>query len=79
MAHPSNKVTVENVHEVVRYHAPTPDQAMRHEKLAQGAADFIRLILETAPDSADRSAAIRQVREAKMTASAAVALEERDL
>jgi hypothetical protein len=73
--HPSNRVTEENAGEVVRYHRPTPDQVARHEQLAAGAEQFIRTILTVAPDSADRSAAIRHVREAKMTASAAVALE----
>lgn len=73
--HPSNKITLDNAHEVVRYHKPTEDQVNRHELLAEAAETFIKIILENCPDSADRTAAIRKVREAKMTASASVALE----
>lgn len=74
--HPSNKVTLENVKDVVRYHRPTADQARRHEALSLATEHFITALLENCPDCADRSAAIRHARDAKMTASAAVALEE---
>lgn len=73
--HPSNRVTPDTAGELVRYHAPTEDQVMRHEQLAQAAESLIQAILAYAPDCADRTAAIRKVREAKMTASAAIALE----
>lgn len=69
-----NKVTLENAGEVVRYHKPTEEQIGQHENLAVAAEHLIRVILTCAPECADRTAAIRQVREAKMTASAAVAL-----
>lgn len=72
--HPSNKVTLDNCADVVRYHKPSPAQIEAHERLAAAAEAFIRAILADAPDCADRAAAIRHVREAKMTASAAVAL-----
>jgi hypothetical protein len=75
MDHPSNRVTLDNAHAVVRYHRPTESQVQRHETLAKASEVLIRTILETCPDCADRTAAIRKVREAKMTASAAVALE----
>lgn len=73
--HPSNKITPENVADVVRYHAPTEAQAFAHDKLSMATEAFIKEILEHAPDCADRSAAIRAAREAKLWASAAVALE----
>ena len=76
MSHPSNKITLENVTDVVRYHAPTGTQAARHEFLSKATEGFIAAILANAPDCADRSTAIRCVREAKMWASAAIALEE---
>lgn len=69
------QVTSENVSTVVRYQRPTATQATAHEALAKAAENFIQVILQNAPASADTSAAIRKVREAKMTASAAVALE----
>lgn len=74
--HPSNKVTLENVKDVVRYHRPTADQSRRHEALSLATEHFITALLENCPDCADRSAAIRDARNAKMTASAAIALEE---
>lgn len=73
--HPSNKITLENCGDVVRYHAPTAEQIRQHELLAAGAEYFLRAILLNAPDSADRSTALRKVREAKMYASAAVAID----
>lgn len=73
--HPSNKITNENVHDVVRYHAPTEVQKQKHEILAAAAEAFMQAILSYSPDCADRSTALRKVREAKMWASAAVALE----
>lgn len=74
--HPSNKVTLENLSEVVRYHAPVGDQQARHENIAAATEHFIRFILAYAPDCADRSSAIRHARLAKMEASAAIALED---
>lgn len=74
MVHPSNRVTLDNVADVVRYRAPSPAQEYAHERLAMATEDFIKAILLNAPDCADRTAAIRKAREAKMTASAAVAL-----
>jgi hypothetical protein len=67
-------VRLDNVSDVVRYHKPTEEQIVQHEKLAVAAENFLRVILEQCPPCADTSAAIRLVREAKMTASAAVAL-----
>lgn len=45
------------------------------EALAAAAEAFLVVILNRCPPCADTSAAIRLVREAKMTASAAVALD----
>lgn len=69
------QVTAENVAEVVRYHKPTLEQIEAHEHLACAAQAMIETILANCPPCADTSAAIRHVREAKMTASAAVALD----
>jgi len=74
MSHPSNKITLENVADVVHYHKPTDSQVKVHEDLAFAAERFLERILTLVPDCADRSTAIRCVREAKMWASAAVAL-----
>ena len=75
MNHPSNKVTLDNLEDVFSYHRPTQDQAERHSEVKVAARAFAAAILRLAPDCADRAAALRHVREAMMTASAAIALE----
>lgn len=67
-------VTEENVAEVVRHHVPTLEQAEVYESLTWAAEVMILAIIANCPPCADTSAAIRHVREAKMTACAAVAL-----
>ncbi len=64
----------EKLDEIFKYHAPTPDDTMAYEKLRASAKDFARAILDLTPPCADQSAAIRLVREAVMTANAAIAL-----
>ena len=72
LSSPRPKMNLENI---FRYHAPKDDQPARYEALRAGALAFARLIEEHVPDGADKSAAIRHVREAVMTANAAIALE----
>jgi hypothetical protein len=55
------------------YHAPSSDQLVAYEKLRSSALDFAKAINDLVPDSADKTAAIRKVREAVMTANAAIA------
>jgi len=58
------------------YHAPKDNQQERYELLRANAKVFARCIMACCPDSADRSAAIRKVREAVMTANASIACNE---
>lgn len=60
--------------DIFSYHAPTPEQVGQYQRLREGALAFTRIILAETPGCADQSAAIRKVREAVMTANAAVAL-----
>lgn len=55
------------------YHAPAPDQLTAYAKLRSAALEFAQAINDLVPDSADKTAAIRKVREAVMTANAAIA------
>lgn len=55
------------------YHAPSEDQRVAYEKLRSEARNFALAIIELTPPSADQTAAIRKVREAVMTANAAIA------
>lgn len=66
-------VTLENLDWVFTYHAPTEDQRERYGLIAAASKNLARVILEVCPQCADRTAAIRKVREAKMTANAAIA------
>jgi hypothetical protein len=55
------------------YHAPTPDQVEAYQQLRDGAYMFARCILLHCPASADRTAALRKLRESVMTANASIA------
>ena len=55
------------------YHAPSGDQLTTYAKLRTAALEFANAINALVPDCADKTAAIRKVREAVMTANAAVA------
>ena len=56
-----------------QYHAPQPGQPEKYEAIRAAGLAMARVILAQTPPSADRAAAIRQVREAVMTANAAIA------
>lgn len=61
--------------EVSIYHAPVGDQVSRHMNLSAALANFLIVIVENVPAGPERSTAISRAREAKMWASAGVALE----
>lgn len=58
------------------YHPPKGDQIERYQRLREAGREFAQVILDCTPPSADQSAAIRKVREAVMTANAAIACGE---
>ena len=55
------------------YHSPTPEQVKQYAAINAASKALARVIIETCPQSADRSAALRLVREARMTANASIA------
>lgn len=55
------------------YHAPTPDQIPQFQAIRMAGEHLAKTIRDNAPPSADVSAAVRHVREAVMTANAAIA------
>lgn len=73
MSHPSNKLTAENLLEIFTYH-DDENRIPHYKAIRKAAHDFALAIIENTPDCADRTAALRRVREAVMTANAAVAL-----
>lgn len=64
-----------DLNNIFTYHAPTPEQLPKYQQLRKAALDFASTIQELVPPGADQSAAIRHVREAVMTANAAIALD----
>lgn len=56
------------------YHAPTETQRFQLEQVNAAAKNLALTIAANCPPSADRSAAFRLVREARMTANAAIVI-----
>lgn len=55
------------------YHAPSIDQIPMFQSIREAGLNLARVINENTPPCADQTAAIRKVREAIMTANAALA------
>ncbi len=65
-------------HELVNwftYHVPDETQQKKYSEIRTSALGFAAVILKNTPSCADQTAAIRKVREAVMTANAAIACE----
>lgn len=60
--------------EIFRHHPPTPEQVVKYEKLRAAALAFAETIVELTPPCPDQTTAVRHVRDAVMTANAAIAL-----
>jgi hypothetical protein len=69
-------IEVDTLENLFSYHPPQGDQAERYQRLRDAAKGFARTILECTPGCSDQMAAIRKVREAVMTANAAIACNE---
>ena len=64
----------EIVAEFFKYHAPNETTIPKYAAINQAAKNFAEVILANCPGGADRSAAIRLIRDARMTANASIAL-----
>ena len=64
-----------NIEHLFTYHPPKGGQAGRYAAINEAALSLAKVIIENTPTGADQSAAIRKVREARMTANAAISLE----
>lgn len=62
--------------EVSIYQPPSDDQAFRHAALSVALETFLTALVQNCPPGPERSAAISRARDAKMWASAAIALEQ---
>ncbi len=66
-----------DVEHVFKYHAPTPEQVVQYGAIREAAKHLAETILANSPVCADQTAALRHLREAVMTANAAIALSGR--
>lgn len=73
--HPSNKITLENLKEVVYWHRPNQESIQKFEKIAAASEEFMKVILENVPDCADRATALREVRAARIWSNSAISLD----
>ena len=62
---------------IFTYHAPDEHQLIKYRNLREAARKFAEAVIENTPPGVDQSAVIRKIREAVMTANAAVALDGR--
>lgn len=63
----------EMITEIMSYHAPTPEMTPKFVYLREAAIALVESIDEHCPPSADRTAAVRQVQDALMTANRSIA------
>lgn len=66
-------ITEEQLKNWFTYHPPTDADKAAYETIRTEARRFAALIVKLTPPSADQTAAIRKIREAVMTANAAIA------
>jgi hypothetical protein len=62
---------------VFTHHKATPEKLACYEAIHEAAKRFAQVLLEKVPESADRSEALRLLREASMMACAAISLDGR--
>jgi hypothetical protein len=59
----------ETLNELFRYHTPKEGQPERYVAVREAAGTFARILRDNVPSSADRTDAIRKLRECVMTAA----------
>lgn len=62
------------VDQIFTYHKPSPEQTLAYEAIRSAAKSYALVILKYVHECADRTVALRSIRESVMTANAAVAL-----
>lgn len=68
-------MTAEQIENWFTYHAPTETQQQAYRLIRDSAKEFAHAINTLVPESADKTAAMRKLRECVMTANAAIACE----
>lgn len=60
---------------IFSYHAPFADQLPKFQAIRQAAKNFAQVVIDNTPNCADRTTALRLVREAVMWANASIVLD----
>jgi hypothetical protein len=71
------RLTLENVEEIFTYQPADAEQLEAFDDVRAALIEAARVILQRVPDCADRSVALRKLREARMDANSAIALRGR--
>ena len=69
--------TDEQLEDMFTYHSPTAEQLPKYAAINTAAKAFAKAVVDNTVPCADQSYAIRKIRDARMTANAAVALDGR--
>jgi hypothetical protein len=64
-----------DINNIFTYHAPSAEQLPKYEAIRAKAKEMGQCIVDNTPNCADQTAAVRLLREAVMTANAAIALD----
>jgi len=66
-------IDMEDLENWFTYHAPQGSDLAKYEMIRNSAKEFAKTVINNTPQSTDQAAAIRKIREAVMTANAAIA------
>lgn len=66
-------ITDDDIENWFTYHSPNSEQLPKYQAIREAGKNLATVILDNTPTTADQTAAIRKVREAVMTANAAIA------
>jgi hypothetical protein len=69
-------ITEADINNWFEYHKPSESQLPLYSKLREAAKSFAQVVMECTPPSPDQTTAIRKIREAVMTANAAIACDQ---
>jgi hypothetical protein len=68
----ATEISDEEVADIMAYHPWTPEQVADGVKVREALGNAMKVIVASVPPSADRSAALRKLREARMDANSAI-------
>jgi hypothetical protein len=68
-------MTQTEIEDIFNYHAPSPDMTAKFIKVRDAIVKAALIIDENCPAGPDRTAAMRKLKEAHMTANASIVLE----